>query len=133
MKYLLLFTILISFNGVMADNHGPDRKLWAAKLKLDLAKMKGPPLLADLEAKRTNRIADLDLLINSGKYEGKKLDRLIAMREKVLNTELPSQEEINLRHEKRIKMMDRKLKDPVMRDRKRMQNKKQKNRRNRKD
>ena len=43
MKYLLLFTILISFNGVMADNHGPDRKLWAAKLKLDLAKMKGPP------------------------------------------------------------------------------------------
>ena len=55
------------------------------------------------------------------------------MREKVLNTELPSQEEINLRHEKRIKMMDRKLKDPVMRDRKRMQNKKQKNRRNRKD
>ena len=78
-------------------------------------------------------LADLDLLINSGKYEGKKLDRLISMREKVLNTELPSQEEINLRHEKRIKMMDRKLKDPVMRDRKRMQNKKQKNRRNRKD
>ena len=133
MKYLLLFTILISFNGVMADNHGSDRGIWAAKLKLDLAKLKGPPLLADLEAKRTNRIADLDLLINSGKYEGKKLDRLIAMQEKVLNTELPSQEEINLRHEKRIKMMDRKLKDPMMRDRKRMQNKKQKNRRNRKD
>ena len=133
MKYLLLFTIFISFNGVMADDHDYDRALWGAKLKLDLAKLKGPPLLAELEAKRTNRIADLDLLINSGKYEGKKLDRLISMREKVLNTELPSQEEINLRHEKRIKMMDRKLKDPLMRDRKRMQNKKQKNRRNRKD
>ena len=85
-------------------------------------------MLAELEAKRTNRIADLDLLINSGKYEGKKLDRLISMREKVLNTELPSQEQINLRHQKRIKMMDQKLKDPMMRDRKRMQN-----RRNRKD
>ena len=133
MKYLLLFTIFITFNAVLADNHGSDRALWGAKLKLDLAKMKGPPLLADLEAKRTNRIADLDLLINSGKYEGKRLDRLISMREKALNTELPSQEEINLRHEKRIKMMDRKLKDPMMRDRKRMQNKKQKNRRNRKD
>jgi hypothetical protein len=132
MKFLLLFIILISFNGVMADNHGSDRGIWAAKLKLDLAKLKGPPLLADLEAKRTNRIADLDLLINSGNYEGKKLDRLISMREKVLNTELPSQEEINLRHEKRIKMMDRKLKDPMMRDRKRIQ-KEQKNRRNRKD
>ena len=133
MKYLLLFTILISFNGVMADNHGPDREIWAAKLKLDLAKLKGPPLLADLEAKRTNRIADLDLLINSGKYEGKKLNRLILMREKVINTELPSQEQINLRHEKRIKMMDQKLTDPMMRDKKRMQNKKQKDRRNRKD
>ena len=105
MKYLLLFTILISFNGVMADNHGPDREIWAAKLKLDLAKLKGPPMLADLEAKRTNRIADLDLLINSGKYEGKRLDRLISMREKVLNTELPSQDQINLRHERKIKMM----------------------------
>ena len=133
MKYLLLLTTLISFNGVMADNHGSDQSIWLAKLKLDLAKLKGPPLLADLEAKRTNRIEDLDLLINSGKYEGKRLDRLISMREKALNTELPSQEEINLRHEKRIKMMDRKLKDPMMRDRKRMQNKKQKNRRNRKD
>ena len=128
MKYLLLLTILISFNGVMANEHDSDRAIWLAKLKLDLAKLKGPPLLAELEAKRKNRIADLDLLINSGKYEGKKLDRLISMREKVLNTELPSQEQINLRHQKRIKMMDQKLKDPMMRDRKRMQN-----RRNRKD
>ena len=133
MKYLLLFTIFITFNAVLADNHGSDRALWGAKLKLDLAKLKGPPLLADLEEKRTNRIADLDLLINSGKYEGKKLNRLILMREKVVNTELPSQEQINLRHEKRIKMMDQKLTDPMMRDKKRMQNKKQKDRRKRKD
>ena len=128
MKYLLFLTILISFNGVMADNHDSDQAIWLAKLKLDLVKLKGPPLLVDLEAKRTNRITDLDLLINSGKYEGKKLDRLISMREKVLNTELPSQVQINLRHQKRIKMMDQKLKDPMMRERKRMQN-----RRNRKD
>ena len=133
MKYLLLLTTLISFNVVMSNNHDSDRAIWPAKLKLDLAKLKGPPLLVDLETKRTNRIADLDLLINSGKYEGKKLDRLISMQENVLNTKLPSQEQINLRHEKRIKMMDRKLKDPMMRDRKRMQNRKQNNRRNRKD
>ena len=49
MKYLLLFTIFITFNAVLADNHGSDRALWGAKLKLDLAKLKGPPLLADLE------------------------------------------------------------------------------------
>ena len=133
MKYLLLFTIFITFNAALADNHGSDRAFWGAKLKLELAKLKGPPLLADLEEKRTNRIANLDLLINSGKYEGKKLNRLILMREKVVNTELPSQEQINLRHEKRIKMMDQKLTDPMMRDKKRMQNKKQKDRRKRKD
>ena len=133
MKYLLLFTIFITFNAVLADNHGSDRALWGAKLKLELAKLKGPPLLADLEEKRTNRIANLDLLINSGKFEGKKLNRLILMREKVVNTELPSQEQINLRHEKRIKMMDQKLTDPMMRDKKRKQNKKQKDRRKRKD
>ena len=133
MKYLLLFTIFITFNAVLADNHGSDRAFWGAKLKLELAKLKGPPLLADLEEKRTNRIANLDLLINSGKFEGKKLNRLILMREKVVNTELPSQEQINLRHEKRIKMMDQKLTDPMMRDKKRKQNKKQKDRRNMKD
>ncbi|MEC8097106.1 MAG: hypothetical protein VX088_00470, partial [Pseudomonadota bacterium] len=83
MKYLLLFTIFITFNAVLADNHGSDRAFWGAKLKLELAKLKGPPLLADLEEKRTNRIANLDLLINSGKFEGKKLNRLILMREKV--------------------------------------------------
>ena len=39
-----------------------------------------------------------------------RLDRLISMREKVLNTELPSQDQINLRHEKikMMKMMDQK-------------------------
>ena len=34
MKYLLLFTILISFNVIVADDRGPDRAIWAAKIKL---------------------------------------------------------------------------------------------------
>lgn len=133
MKYLLLLTIFISSSTIMADNNRPDRAIWLAKMKLDLAELKGPPLLADLEVKRANKIADLDLLINSGKYEGKELNRLISMRDKVLNTELPSQEQINLRHEKRLKMADQKLNDPNMRDKKRWELRKQKNRRNRKN
>ena len=75
-----------------------------AKLQLDLAELKGPPLLVDLKAKKASRIADLDLLINSGKYEGRALERLSDMREKVINTELPTQDQINLRHERKIKM-----------------------------
>ena len=144
MKYLILFTALISFSVIVADERGPDRAMWAAKMKLDLAELKGPPSLADLKAKKADRIANLDLLIDSGKYEGPALERLSRMREKVLNTELPSQDQINLRHERkikmmksRIKMMDRRFRDPrrdqTMRDRERWELRKQKNRRTKKD
>ena len=144
MKYLILLTTLISFSAIVADERGPDRAMWAAKMKLDLAELKGPPLLADLKAKKADRIANLNLLIDSGKYEGPALERLSRMREKVLNTELPSQDEINLRHERkikmmksRVKMMDRRFRDPrrdqIMRDRERWELRKQKNRRTKKD
>ena len=144
MKYLILLTALISFSVIVADERGPDRAMWAAKMKLDLAELKGPPLLADFKAKKADRIANLDLLIDSGKYEGPALERLSRMREKVLNTELPSQDEINLRHERkikmmksRVKMMDRRFRDPrrdkIMRDRERWELRKQKNRRTKKD
>ena len=144
MKYLILLTTLISFSVIVADERGPDRAMWAAKMKLDLAELKGPPSLADLKAKKADRIANLDLLIDSGKYEGPALERLSRMREKVLNTELPSQDEINLRHERKIKMMksrvkmiDRRFRDPrrnqIMRDRERWELRKQKNRRTKKD
>ena len=144
MKYLILLTALISFSVILADERGQDRAMWAAKMKLDLAELKGPPSLADLKAKKADRIANLDLLIDSGKYEGPALERLSRMREKVLNTELPSQDEINLRHERkikmmksRVKMMDRRFRDPrrdqIMRDRERWELRKQKNRRTKKD
>ena len=144
MKYLILLTTLISFSVIVADERGPDRAMWAAKMKLDLAELKGPPSLADLKAKKADRIANLDLLIDSGKYQGPALERLSRMREKVLNTELPSQDEINLRHERkikmmksRVKMMDRRFRDPrrnqIMRDRERWELRKQKNRRTKKD
>ena len=144
MKYLILLTALISFSVIVADERGPDRAMWAAKMKLDLAELKGPPLLADLRAKKADRIANLDLLIDSGKYDGPALERLSRMREKVINTELPSQDEINLRHERkikmmksRLKMMDRRFRDPrrdqIMRDRERWELRKQKNRRTKKD
>ena len=31
MKYLILFTALISFSVIVADERGPDRAMWAAK------------------------------------------------------------------------------------------------------
>ena len=144
MKYLLLLITLILSSVIIADDHKPERAMLEAKMQLDLAERKGPPLLVDLKAKKADRIANLDLLIDSGKYEGPALERLSRMREKVLNTELPTQEEINLRQERkikmmksRVKMMDRRFRDPrrnqIMRDRERWELRKQKNRRTKKD
>ena len=111
MKYLLLLTIFISSSTIMADNNRPDRAIWVAKMKLDLAELKGPPLLADLEVKRANKIADLDLLINSGKYKEGELKRIKAMREKLMERELPSQEALNERHDRRLKMAKSKMRN----------------------
>ena len=66
------------------------------------------------------------------------------MREKVVNAELPSQDQINLRHERkikmmknRVKMMDRRFRDPrrdqMMGDRERWEHRKQKNKRAKKN
>ena len=144
MKYLLIFITLILSSVTIADDHKPDRAMFETKMKLDLAELKGPPLLVDLKAKRASRIADLNLLINSGKYEGRALERLSDMREKVVNAEFPSQDQINLRHERkikvmknRVKMMDRRFRDPrrdqMMRDRERWEHRKQKNKRAKKN
>ena len=110
--------------------------------------LKGPPSLAALKQKQANRIADLDLLIDSGKYEGQALNRLTSMREKLMAANLPSQEQLNQRHERRlrtmkskmksrVRIMDRRLRDPRrerdMREREKWETRKQRNRNRNKD
>ena len=114
-KLIPLLSLLILIPFVSADHHKDDRgdmrmKMWQAKLKVDLAELKGPPALSDLEKKKANRLADLDLLINSGKYKEGELKRIKAMREKLMKRELPSQEMLNERHERRLKMSKSKIK-----------------------
>tara|TARA_B100000900_G_C20311688_1_gene606434 strand:+ start:165 stop:623 length:459 start_codon:yes stop_codon:yes gene_type:complete len=145
---LFVVTLLLSAGLLIADDHKKmpgemKKRMFMVKLKMDLAELKGPPSLADLEKKQTNRIADLDLLINSGKYESVALERLTNMRERLVTANLPSQEELNQRHDRRlkkmkskmksrVKMMDRKFREPGrprdMRDRKRWETKQQRNR-----
>ena len=138
---------------MIADGHkgmpaDMQNKMWMAKLKMDLAELKGPPSLTDLKTKRENRLADLDLLIDSGKYKGNALERLTSMRNRVLETNLPSQDQINQRHDRRlrmmkskmksrVKMMDRKFRDPRrerdMLERERRETRKQRNKNRNKD
>lgn len=113
-KLILILSLLISVQVLSADHHKDDKgdmriKMWQAKLKIDLAELKGPPSVADFKQNKADKLADLNLLINSGKYDDGQLKRLKAMHEKLMERELPTQEELNNRHERRIKMVKRKM------------------------
>ena len=153
MKKILFLLFIVISGPIIADDHkrmpaDMQNKMWMAKLKMDLAELKGPPSLAELNTKRENRLADLDLLIDSGKYKGNALERLTSMRNRVLETNLPSQDQINQRHDRRlrmmkskmrsrVKMMDRKFRDPGrerhMLERERREIRKQRNKNRNKD
>ena len=113
-KLILILSLLISVQALSADHHKEDKgdkriKIWQAKLKIDLAELKGPPSVADFEQNKADKLADLNLLINSGKYDDGQLKRLKAMQEKLMEREIPTQEVLNNRHENRIKMAKRKM------------------------
>ena len=118
MRNIFLIVSIFFCTGLFfADHHGEKMKQkagmenWAmmARLKLDLAELKGPPLVAEVAEKKAEKLSDLDLLIASGKYEGMRLRRLKMMRNKIANEEIPSQEVINQRHEERLKKANKKL------------------------
>ena len=118
MRNIFLIVSIFFCTGLFfADHHGEKMKQkagmenWAmmARLKLDLAELKGPPLVAEVAEKKAEKLSDLDLLIASGKYEGMRLRRLEMMRNKIANEEIPSQEAINQRHQERLKKANKKL------------------------
>ena len=118
MRNILLIVSVFFYTGLFfADHHGEKMKQEAgienrammARLKLDLAELKGPPSVAEVAEKKAERLSNLDLLIASGKYEGVRLRRLEMMRNKIANEEIPSQEVINQRHEERLKKASKKL------------------------
>ena len=87
-----------------------------AKLKVDLLELKGPPSVDEMQRRRLDKLSDLDLLINSGKYDGGELERLKNMRSELMDSELPSQELINTRHERRIELARSKIQNWIRMD-----------------
>lgn len=115
MKNLLYILLFAATFVIFADDHrmGPEmkQKMWMAKIKLDLAEMKGPRSVAEVKEMRENRLADLDLLINSGKYKAEQLARLEGARDRLMSIELPTQEMLNERHQTRIKRAKQMMKN----------------------
>ena len=115
MKNLLYILLFAATFAIFADDHrmGPEtkQKMWMAKIKLDLAEMKGPRSVSEVKEMRENRLADLDLLINSGKYKAEQLARLEGARDRLMSMELPTQEMLNERHQTRIKRAKQMMKN----------------------
>lgn len=115
MKNLLYILLFAATFAIFADGHrmGPEmkKKMWMAKIKLDLAEMKGPRSVAEVKEMRENRLADLDMLINSGKYKAEQLARLEGARDRLMSMELPTQEMLNARHQTRIKRAKQMMKN----------------------
>ena len=80
------------------------------RIKLDIAELKGPPSVEDVKDKQMEAANDLLLVINSGRYKGKKLKRLTMMHERMINRPEPTQETVNKAHTAMIEQMNNKIK-----------------------
>ena len=80
------------------------------RIKLDIAELKGPPDVEDVKAKQMEAANDLLLVINSGRYKGKKLKRLTMMHERMINRPEPTQESVNKAHTAMVEQMNNKIK-----------------------
>ena len=98
MKNILLFYFL----SVASLTVSTEELKWNAKFRLDLLEIKGPPSVEDVMNIRANKIADLDLLINSGKYDPEEIAWLQDKKDLLLYSDLPTQEALNKRHNKKI-------------------------------
>ena len=80
------------------------------RIKLDIAELKGPPSVEDVKEKQMEAANDLMLVINSGRYTGKRLKRLEMMHERMINRPEPTQESVNKAHTAMVEQMNKKIK-----------------------
>lgn len=139
MNVKLILTILISiplFSSASSSASNLEReKRVMQRLKVDIAELKGPPSVEQVIKKQKESADDLLLVINSGRYEGKRLNYLKEMHNKMLKRPLITQEAINKKHSAMISQQkqDRPLNNKNMRKKEMLLNKKRKNMRRKPD
>lgn len=129
MNFKLILTILISIPLFStAANQDRDKRV-LQRLKVDIAELKGPPSVEQVIKKQKESADDLLLVINSGRYEGKRLNYLKRMHKKMLERPLITQEAINKKHSAMInkQKQDRPLNNKNMGNKEMLLNKKRKN------
>ena len=86
------------------------QRIFKEFVRIEIMDLKGPPSVYEIMQKRQEKLDDLNLLIQSRKVEGKKLNLLEKMSMNLSLEPEPTQEEINKRFKKRIKSLRQKLK-----------------------
>lgn len=129
MNFKLILTILISIPLFSSAANLEREKQVLQRLKVDIAELKGPPSVEQVIKKQKESADDLLLVINSGRYEGKRLNYLKEMHNKMLKRPLITQEAINKKHSAMISQQkqDRPLNNKNMRKKEMPLNKKRKN------
>ena len=109
---LLLLTpfMLISLEAEDKSKQSFQDRQIMERIKLDIAELKGPPSVEDVKAKQMEAANDLLLVINSGRYKGKRLKRLEMMHKKMINRPEPTQESVNKAHTAMVEQMNIKIK-----------------------
>lgn len=135
MNFKLILTILISIPLFSSAANLEREKQVLQRLKVDIAELKGPPSVEQVIKKQKESADDLLLVINSGRYEGKRLNYLKEMHKKMLERPLITQEAINKKHSAMISQQkqDRPLNNKNMRKKEMLLNKKRKNMRRKPD
>ena len=135
MNFKLILTILLSIPLFSSAANLERDKRVMQRLKVDIAELKGPPSVEQVIKKQKESADDLLLVINSGRYEGKRLDYLKEMHNKMLKRPLITQEAINKKHSAMISQQkqDRSLNNKNMRKKEMLLNKKRKNMRRKPD
>jgi hypothetical protein len=109
---LLLLTpfMLLSLEAEDKSKQSFQDKQIMERIKLDIAELKGPPSVEDVKDKQMEAANDLMLVINSGRYTGKRLKRLEMMHERMINRPEPTQESVNKAHTAMVEQMNKKIK-----------------------
>ena len=129
MNFKLILTILISIPLFSSAANLEREKQVLQRLKVDIAELKGPPSVEQVIKKQKESADDLLMVINSGRYEGMRLNYLKEMHNKMLKRPLITQEAINKKHSAMISQQkqDRPLNNKNMRKKEMLLNKKRKN------
>jgi len=83
------------------------------RLRVDIAELKGPPSVEQIVEKQKEAADDLLLVINSGRYEGKRLAYLQQVHNQMLLRPEPTQAEVNRTHAAMIEHMSNSQRDNI--------------------